>query len=158
MATLHRHLGVYLLNVSIDFADIAMIILWMKRFSIITVSNVDTPVSCYRMWIDGKCRCDAMLPFFLHLSMHDQKRVVREMDRYLAFGIGTRVVLGFFIISCHNLSNPEFSCYSEANATNYRTRTKIGELIGVIADTFSTTSVTVDKCCVWLPFFGRLKL
>lgn len=39
------------------------------------------------VWIDSLCRRNRMFPLLLHFSMHNQERVVREMDGYLTLGV-----------------------------------------------------------------------
>jgi hypothetical protein len=58
---------------------------------------------------------DAMFPFLLRFGMHDQKRIVREMDRYLALHIGAGVWGRggiFFVVWWDNATDSELSLYT----------------------------------------------
>lgn len=46
---------------------------WVQAGSVVPIRDVDPPVARYRMRVNGLCRCDAVLPFLLHLSVHHKK-------------------------------------------------------------------------------------
>lgn len=54
---------------------------------VVAVRNVDAPVARNRVRVNRLRRRDAVLPLLLHLGVHHQQRVVRQMDRNLALGI-----------------------------------------------------------------------
>lgn len=76
----------------------------MEAVAITAVRDINTPVSRDRVRINGRRRRDAVLPLFLHLGVHHQQRVVREVDGDLALGIGAvavfRTSLGAGTIWC----------------------------------------------------------
>ena len=67
--------------------------LWMQVLPVISIRDVNSFVSCYRMGIDSERGRDAVFPFFLHFRVHYEEGVVREVDGDLTLGIC--VVLGF---------------------------------------------------------------
>lgn len=77
----------------------------MKIGFVIPVSDVDAPVPGYGMRVNGLGRSDAVLPLLLHLSVHHQQRVMREVDSNLALcvAISSRVaiviILGYYSCS-----------------------------------------------------------
>lgn len=99
MATLHLHLGVYLTQVSSASGHISFpwAILWVKRLSIIAVGDIDAFVSRDGVWINRKRGCYRVLPFFLHLRMHHQEGIVRQMNGNLSFSVRTRYVVGIIL-------------------------------------------------------------
>ena len=94
-----------------------------------------------------------MLPFLLHLSMHDQERIVREMDGNLSLFVGGRSVNLWY-----NLAYSELSRHSKRQASDDGSRSKVCEMVGVPAYAFLPAVVAVDKGCVGLPFVWRLEL
>jgi hypothetical protein len=105
-----------------------------------------------------------MLPLLLHLRMHDEERVVREVNGDLALGICIllRFLSLFFgritVILWNNATNPKLSSYSERNGSNDCMGSQIGELVTMISDALGTTIVAVHERCIWLPLAGRLVL
>ena len=92
------------------------------------------------MRVNGLCRGNAMLPFFLHLGVHDKQRIMREVDSNLALCISsfiisflcfrrTRCVFSFtgtlITIASHNMSNPELTGDSEAQAADHWVRAEV---------------------------------
>lgn len=55
---------------------------------IIAIRNIDALVPRDGVRTDGQGRGHGMLPFFLHLGVHHQQRVVWEMDGDLALRVG----------------------------------------------------------------------
>lgn len=104
-----------------------------------------------------------MLPLFLHFRMHDQQRVMWQMDRDLSFGIGPQTVslllcpsLTVLVVSGHDLANAEFSGNAETDATDCGSWTQVGQLVRMVADTLGTSFVAVHKSGVWNPSIGGL--
>jgi len=58
--------------------------LWMEALTVPPVCNVDSLVARHRVWINGSCRRDTVLPLLLHLGMHNQQRIVGQMYGDLA--------------------------------------------------------------------------
>ena len=104
----------------------------VKAFAIVSIRDVDAFVSCNRMRVDGRGRVDAVLPLFLHFGVHHQQRVVRQMDRDLAFGIAPHAVSlslvsgsVVLVIASHDLPNAEFPGNAEADAADRGSWTKV---------------------------------
>jgi hypothetical protein len=55
-------------------------VLWMKRLLVVTVRDIEPLVLGDGMRIDGWSGSDAVFPFLLHLCMHHQQGVVRQMN------------------------------------------------------------------------------
>jgi hypothetical protein len=53
---------------------------WVEARFVVSVGDIDSFVSGNWVWINGIGRNNAVLPIFLHLSMHDEQRVVRQMN------------------------------------------------------------------------------
>lgn len=70
----------------------------MKISFIISISDIDASVTSDRMRVDGLCRGDAVLPLLLHLSVHDQQRVMREVDGNLSLGVAMESCVSAVII------------------------------------------------------------
>ena len=71
-----------------------------------------------------------MLPLFLHFGVHDEKGVVREVDRNLPLRIGKGpVFLAILLIFSKDLSHPEFSGNSQTQTADNSAGPKIGKLI-----------------------------
>lgn len=59
----------------------------VKTLPVIPICNVDTLATSDRMGVDRGCGMDTMLEFFLHLSVHDEERVMRQMDCNLTLSV-----------------------------------------------------------------------
>ncbi len=66
--------------------------LGVQTGSVVAIRDVDALVAGNGVRINGRRGCDAVFPFLLHLRVHDEQGVVREVDRDLA----GRVACGFF--------------------------------------------------------------
>ncbi len=100
-------------------------------------------------------RRDAVFPLLLHLGVHDQQRVVRQVDRNLTGhvggggggGISSRVVVVFR----HDLAHAKFPFHAETQTAYHGSRAQIRELVGVVAYVLRATVVAVDERRVGLP-------
>lgn len=128
----------------------------MEAFAVVSVSDIYSFVARNGMRIDHRSRMNAMLPLLLHLRVHHQKRVVRQMYRDLAFSICPPVFGAYwlFVIPRYDFPYSEFSSNTETQAANDGSWTKVGQLIGVKTYAFATAFVAVHKRCVWDPFVG----
>ena len=59
----------------------------MQIVFVAAIRDVETLVSGDWVRVDGLRWSNRMLPFFLHLSMHDEEAVMWEMNRYLTLSI-----------------------------------------------------------------------
>ena len=128
----------------------------MEAFAVISVSDIDSFVARYGMRIDHRRRMNAMLPFLLHLRMHHQKRVVRQVYRDLAFSVCPLVFGGcwLFVIPGYDFPYSKFSSNPKTQAANDGSRSKVGQLIAVIAHAFASALVAVDERRVRDPLVG----
>lgn len=115
-------------------------ILGVKRLSIPSIRDIQPLVPGERVRFDGLCRCDAVFPLLLHLGVHDEEGVVREVNGDLAFFVCASEVdcFGGVGVSARrwttdNLPDTEFAGNTEGKAADYSARTEIRELIGVVA-------------------------
>lgn len=71
-------------------------VLWVEYGFVISVGHVDSSGAGDGMRVDSLRWGDGMLPKLLHLAVHDEEGVVRQVDRYLSFIIGilSQVVVG----------------------------------------------------------------
>lgn len=139
--------------------------LWMEAFAVMAIGDVNPFIASDGVRVDGSGRMNAMLPFFLHLRVHDEQRIVWKMNCDLAFSVGSEFIFGFqisaldfTIISGHNLANPELSRDTETEAANDCSWTKICELVRVIAYALAAAFVAIDKGGVRYPLLRRLIL
>lgn len=127
----------------------------MKVRLVVTISNIDPPVPSYRVRINSLGWCDAMLPLFLHLSVHDKQRIMRQVDRYLPLHIS--IIRGaVFGVFWHDAANAEFPCHAEGERTYDGTGTEIGKVVAMVPDGFLRSVVAVDESRVWRPLVGTL--
>ena len=111
------------------------------------------------MWINSLGRCDAVFPLFLHLSMHDQERVVWEVNANLTLCVCKRAVCFLMLVVLrNNLAHAELPGYSETQAADYCAGAEISELVGMVSDTLLGAIVAVDESGVGLPWARRLVL
>lgn len=87
-------------------------ILRMQFLFIISICDIDPFNASYWMWINSLCWSDTVLPFLLHLGMHNEQRIVGQMNCYLAFR-----VCGFFgllrrRVLWDDAAHSEFSSYT----------------------------------------------
>lgn len=89
----------------------------MQILLVVPIRDIDALVASDRVWVDGLCRRDAVLPLLLHRCVHDQQRVVRQVNRDLALrvsasGIGRLLHLlvgGGAVVACYDLADAEFT-------------------------------------------------
>jgi hypothetical protein len=131
------------LHTSQDRRDITLAFrreLGMQRVLVVTVRDIDSFVLGDGMWIDGWSRSDAVFPLFLHLRMHHEQGIVRQMNGNLTLGVCAAIILPLLLrgrvralfVSRNNLADSKFSSYSKTQAANDGVRTEIGELISVV--------------------------
>lgn len=65
----------------------------MQTLLVVPVGDVDPLVPRDRVRVDGRGGRDAVLPLLLHRGVHDQQRVVRQVDGELALGVGASLVV-----------------------------------------------------------------
>lgn len=150
----------------------------METLAVVSVSNIDPFVASDRMRIDHGSWMDAVLPFLLHLRVHNQQRIVRQVYRDLAFSVCPLILRAtrLFVIPSNNFPYPEISSNTKTQAANDSSRPKVCQLITMIAYswilaeetiepmsflltyTFTTTLVAIDKSCIWKPFLRGLIL
>ena len=53
---------------------------WVEAILVAPIRNVNSLVLRYWVRINSPSRCNAMFPLFLHLRMHHQQRVMRQVD------------------------------------------------------------------------------
>lgn len=112
--------------------------------AVVPVRDVDPLVPRNGVRIDGQRRRDAVLPFLLHLCVHDQQRVVWQVDRDLPFRIdvlGRPVVRIFW----EDPANSEFTSHAQGYRSYYGARAQICELVTVPANALLWAIVTVHK-------------
>ena len=78
---------------------------------------------------------DAVLPFLLHLRMHNQQRIVRQVYRDLAFSVCPLILRAtwLFVIPSNNFPYTEISSNTKTQAANDSSRPKVRQLITMIA-------------------------
>lgn len=128
----------------------------MEVSSVVPIGDIDSPAPCYRVRINCLCWCDGVFPFFLHLSVHDQERVVRQVDGDLALQVGISPCSLVHVL-WNNPPDTELSSNAQGQRTDHSSRTKVSELIAVIANVLLGAVVAVDECRVWLPSVRRLE-
>lgn len=79
---------------------------------VVSVGNVDSLVPSYWVRIDRWRWGDAMFPFLLHLCVHHEQGVVRQVDRDLPFCIRVLWASGIFIF-WQDSTDTKFSGYAQ---------------------------------------------
>ena len=133
----------------------------MKLLPVMSIRDIDPFVAGDRMRNNRLCRVDTMLPLFLHLGMHHQKRVVRKMYGDLALSIRSKVVVMFTVRSLifvprDYLPDSELPRHSQTQTPDHRPWAEIGQLIGMVTHTFSTALVAVHKSSIGRPLLSGL--
>jgi len=133
---------------------------WMKFLPIVAIRDVYAFVTCNRVRVDCCGRRDAVLPFFLHLSMHDEERIVGKMNGKLTFGIGVATVgwVAALRVFGQNSPHAKLPCNTKRERADNGAWAEIGELVRMPPNAFLRAVVAVDKCCVGRPWFRRLIL
>lgn len=127
---------------------------WVEALAVVAVSDIDPLVSSDWVRINNWRWMNAVFPLLLHLCMHDQERIVWQMDGNLPFGVCSLVLRAcvLFIVSGDDFAHSKFSGNPKTQAADDGTWPKVGELIGVIAYAFGTSFVAVNKSCIGYPF------
>ena len=95
-----------------------------------------------------------MFPFFLHLGVHDEERVVREVDRDLAgcvagiwvgFGVEGGRTFGGDVFGWHDLTYAKLSGDAQGQAADDSTGPEVSQLIGVVANRLTTAIIAIDE-------------
>ena len=88
-------------------------VLWMQTVLVTTIRDIDPLVLGQRMGVDGLGRRNAMFPLLLHIGMHDQQRIMREMYTNLALGICQRSIFlaVLVVVLGDNSAHAEFARY-----------------------------------------------
>ena len=130
----------------------------MEALRVVPVGDIDALIASDGMRVNSRRRVDAVLPFLLHLGMHDEQRIVREMNGHLPLGICSSIIgIGLLlVISGENFSYPELPSNPKTQAANDSSWSQVGELIRMITNTFTSSLVAVRESCVWNPLFWRL--
>ena len=123
--------------------------------AVVPICDVDPLVPGDRVRIDGRRGGDAVLPFFLHFRVHDQQRIVREVDGYLALGIG---VLGGSVVAVprEDSADTKFASHSQRYRSYDSPWAQVRELVAVPANALLRAIVAVHKRRVWGPRMWRL--
>ena len=79
---------------------------------VVPIRDIDSFVTSDRVGIDRGGGRHAVLPLLLHFCMHNQQRVVGEVDRYLAFGTSVGRFLRVIVLG-ENTPDPELSSNAE---------------------------------------------
>lgn len=107
---------------------------------VVAVRDVDAPVAGHGVRVDGMGWRDAVLPGFLHLGVHDQQRVVRQVDGDLARGVGIGVpVLG------HDPPDAKLPGHTQGERPYDGAGPEVGELVRVPAYGLGGAVVAVDE-------------
>lgn len=131
-----------------------------KVFAVPPVCDVDALIAGDGMRRDCRGWCNAVFPLLLHLGVHDEQGIMREVDGNLPrvvsgrgrWGRTVRIVFG------DDFANPEFPLHPQAQTAYDGAGTKVGQLIGVIADMLGASIIAVHERGIGLPRFGRLVL
>lgn len=85
----------------------------MQTVLVTTIRDIDPLVLGQRMGVDGLGRRNAMFPLLLHIGMHDQQRIMREMYTNLALGICQRSIFlaVLVVVLGDNSAHAEFARY-----------------------------------------------
>ena len=107
----------------------------MKAVAVVSVSDVDSFIARDGMRIDDRSCRNAMLPFLLHLGVHYEQRVVRQVYGNLAFSVGPLIFRAcwVFAIPSNDFPYSKFSSNTKTQAANDSSRPKVGQLITMIA-------------------------
>lgn len=124
---------------------------------VVPVRHVDAPVAGHGVRVDGVCRRDAVLPPLLHLGMHDQQRVVGQVDGDLAPG-GVPGLLHIVIVLVlvlgrggHDPPDAELPGYAQGQGADDGAGAEVGELVGVPAHGLGGPVVAVHEGGVGAP-------
>lgn len=138
----------------------------VELVSIVSVRDVDPPVPRDRVRIDGLRGSDAVLPLLLHLGMHDEQGVVREVDRDLArhvaggssssssgvLGIGSAVGAGTAAlllsgggVPSDDAAHAKLARDPEGERSDDGPRAEIRQLVAVPPDALLRAVVAVDE-------------
>ena len=105
----------------------------VKRLAIVAVRDVDASVPSDGVRIDGGRRRDAMLPLLLHLGVHHEQRVMRQVDSDLTLGVGVVVAIVLVVfIPGHDTSHAELSRHAEREGSDDGARAEVCELVAVL--------------------------
>lgn len=121
---------------------------------VVPVRDVDPLVARHRVRLDGLGGSHTVLPLLLHLSVHDEQGVVRQMDRDLALCVSD----GLVRVVGQDSPDAELTCNTEGEGADDGSRPEVSELVTVPADTLTGPVVAVYEGGVWVPGVGRLVL
>ena len=124
---------------------------------VVAISDIDAPVSGNGMRVYGLSRGYTVLPLLLHLGMHHEKRVMRQVNGNLALGV--RVADYVVVVVPRNYTaDTELPGDAQGQGSDDCAWSEVGKLIAVPANTLLRSIIAVDKGRVWDPRAWGLKL
>ena len=120
----------------------------VEAVAVVAVRDVDAPGARHGVRVDGLGGRHAVLPFFLHVGVHDQEGVVREVDgdlagevrvvvavalglAFIVLGVAA-VVGGVILVLGKHAPDTEFAGDAEGEGTDYGARSQVCDLVAVL--------------------------
>lgn len=132
----------------------------MELRPVVAVGDVNPRAPGDWVRVNDLRRRDAVLPLLLHLGVHDEQRVVRQVDGDLAPGVSVGVADGLTALGVPREDAPhaELAGHAEGQGPDDGPWSEVCQLVAVPADALLRPSVAVQEGCVGPPPERRLVL